>query len=248
MDIADYPAPLRPWAAATEELYTSHVTAKPIDVDWSNAFAEARPELYDSLYEADHCPECNAVILDGNEHEARILPEDASSYVQVDGADLWLPPEDAEDWIDEHLDGCAGTVELCTYDSCPPTEWDGSEGPMMNWAYPIVLVGRMDQVDAARAIVDLPLCLVDHPDHGLVLALTGGGMDLSWDICRAYVALGQLPPMHFTPPRFGGLRLDESTGPALAAFWRSATIAETWARQTAEGAALYAADLARGES
>ena len=86
------------------------------------------------------------------------------------------------------------------------TECDGhvseTSGPMMNYFYP--LPHDPDDLDAAaRAIVDLPLCLVEMlPGDGPLagdwgLALTGGGMDLSWEICEAYMRLGYLPPLHF---------------------------------------------------
>ena len=39
-----------------------------------------------------------------------------------------------------------------------------------------------------------PVCVVNFVEDGAVLALTGGGMDLSWELCHAYVVLGFLPP------------------------------------------------------
>lgn len=79
----------------------------------------------------------------------------------------------------------------------------GAEGPMMNYWYPIEETreyGRFahntfDPV-AAAAKLDGPLCLVLVDDE-YGLALTGGGMDLSWEICDAFVQLGKCPPLHF---------------------------------------------------
>lgn len=68
-----------------------------------------------------------------------------------------------------------------------------SEGPMMSYWYPVRL---RDPEDAAKRIAHLPLCVVEVEGQ-TGLALTGGGMDLSWEICAAFVALGYLPPVHF---------------------------------------------------
>ena len=74
-----------------------------------------------------------------------------------------------------------------------------ADGPMMNFFYPISGMHGINPETAAEALVNLPLCVVymnDTEEHGL--ALTGGGMDLSWQICEAYMLLGYLPPVHFS--------------------------------------------------
>ena len=70
---------------------------------------------------------------------------------------------------------------------------------MMNYYYPIDLDAERDDLEeAAKKLVDLPLCIVTFEDSDTIaLALTGGGMDLSWEICEAYMLLGYLPPLHF---------------------------------------------------
>ncbi len=87
------------------------------------------------------------------------------------------------------------------------TECDGylyGEGPMMNYYYPLPGF-KMDPQEAAKLIVDLPLCLVYFPDtEEYALALTGGGMDLSWEICAAYMKVGYWPPTHFRLPGMAG--------------------------------------------
>ena len=82
------------------------------------------------------------------------------------------------------------------------TECDGyvhTDGPMMNYCYPISL--REDVNEAIKKIVDLPLVIIkftgENDGGGYYLALSGGGMDLSWEICEGYMLLGQLPPVHF---------------------------------------------------
>lgn len=85
------------------------------------------------------------------------------------------------------------------------SECDGylnSDGPMMNYYYPLPDF-HMDLEEAAKKIVHLPLCLVRFEEsEEVVLVLTGGGMDLSWEICAAYMELGYWPPTHFRPPGF----------------------------------------------
>ena len=74
--------------------------------------------------------------------------------------------------------------------------WVSVEGPMMNYFYPVDL--REGIEEAAKKIAGLPLCLVTFNDtEETVLTLSGGGMDLSWEICEAYMLLGLLPPHHF---------------------------------------------------
>ena len=72
---------------------------------------------------------------------------------------------------------------------------------MMNYYYPVDLD---DLDDAAKTIVDTPLCAVSVGGQ-TGLALTGGGMDLSWEICEAFLLLGFAPPAHFARnlPRMG---------------------------------------------
>jgi hypothetical protein len=74
-----------------------------------------------------------------------------------------------------------------------------AEGPMMNYWYPVD-DWQLNQIggveEAAKLIHDLPLCMV-MVDGNPGMALTGGGMDLSWEICEAYTRLGLLPPVHF---------------------------------------------------
>lgn len=90
--------------------------------------------------------------------------------------------------------------------------WELCEGPMMNYAYdlpnlaPYSARGRTPE-KAAELLAGLPLCLVQAEflptDYNL--ALTGGGMDFSWEICEAYMRLGFIPPTEFADlPRMSG--------------------------------------------
>jgi len=91
---------------------------------------------------------------------------------------------------------------LCSNEACEnhgeevDDDNDLDSGPMMNYYYELPN-GDWSE-DAARKIADLPLCIVYFEDSGeYALALTGGGMDLSWEICEAYIRLGLLPPVHY---------------------------------------------------
>ena len=83
----------------------------------------------------------------------------------------------------------------------PDSDCDGyvpeNEGPMMNYYYPLPEFDG-DTMDAAKKLINTPLVIVEFLDSGdYALALSGGGMDLSWEICEAYMRLGYLPPAHF---------------------------------------------------
>jgi hypothetical protein len=85
----------------------------------------------------------------------------------------------------------------------------GSDGPMMNFLYALPESPEDDVI--VDALADLPLCVVTLPDafegEDTFLALTGGGMDMSWYIVEAYVRLGYLPPAYFSLPSFAGMSL-----------------------------------------
>lgn len=73
-----------------------------------------------------------------------------------------------------------------------------AEGPMMNYYWPLTHWLNADPYEFAERLRSFNLCLVKieiEDDNALwALALTGGGMDLSWDIAAGYIALGFLPP------------------------------------------------------
>jgi len=85
------------------------------------------------------------------------------------------------------------------------------EGPVMNYYYPVDVKRVGGAEEAGKKIVDLPLCVVEfledgYPTDDYALALTGGGTDLSWEICEAYTRLGYLPPLKFARvPNYGEL-------------------------------------------
>lgn len=99
-------------------------------------------------------------------------------------------------------------------------------GPMMNYYYECP---GLDGTEAEK-LVNLPLCLIqlndgsEREDWGL--ALTGGGQDLSWEICEAYALLGFLPPLHFCDlPRMAGRGKSERDLAIINACRRSVVVA-----------------------
>jgi hypothetical protein len=65
--------------------------------------------------------------------------------------------------------------------------------PLMNYIYP--LPDGFSVPDNFRERLNCTTIVrVGDQCH---LALTGGGMDLSWEICESYLNLGLYPPVHF---------------------------------------------------
>jgi hypothetical protein len=128
------------------------------------------------------------------------------------------------------------------------SECDGhvpsAEGPMMSYFYALPENSRrLDPDTAAKKIVHLPLCLVDfdggedsHGTHrGLALALTGGGMDLTWEIAEAYMRLGFLPPTQVAAlPRICGRGVSSKDRWIARGCMRSFKVAKAWLSQRAE--------------
>jgi hypothetical protein len=107
--------------------------------------------------------------------------------------------------------------------------------PMMNYYYPAPkLVGDLGKQNSR--LQHLPVCLV-RVDGDPALALTGGGMDLTWQICEAYMRLGFLPPFHFARdlPLMAGMSM---ANPVTAWVWagckRTCEIMSNWAKRSVE--------------
>jgi hypothetical protein len=131
-------------------------------------------------------------------------------------------------------DVCEGSGEVeCSHDGpalvrsgliecpeCGNEEESDADAPMMSYYYPLPDHKTFDADDALK-LADLPLCLVnfsdgnwrgdeadDRPDWAL--ALTGGGMDLSWEIAEAHMRLGLLPPLFTCAlPKYAGKNLQD---------------------------------------
>jgi len=103
------------------------------------------------------------------------------------------------------------------------------DGPMMNYFYPCDF-SRVGGAEEAAKLISGAVCAVEMRDGETGFALTGGGMDLSWDICGAYVACGQLPPADRRLPRFAGAGLSTRARRIIAACLRSQEVAMNYAR------------------
>lgn len=114
--------------------------------------------------------------------------------------------DNIDDWISFEAARCDECQQLNTdgSDYCPACRVAGkdvdlptAEGPIMDYYYGLPGFD-LNPETASRAIVDLSVCLVHFPGpDAWGLALTGGGMDLSWEIAEAYLRLGYVPPFHF---------------------------------------------------
>jgi len=126
---------------------------------------------------------------------------------------------------DRHMD-----VDPTGESACPGTL--SGDGPMMNYYYPVEID---DTEEAARILVDTCLCVVTV-DGTTGLALTGGGMDLRWEICEAFMLLGHLPPLHFCDlPGMAGKNVDSKRNRwIVAGCLKSCSVAAGWAKRTAQ--------------
>lgn len=79
--------------------------------------------------------------------------------------------------------------------------------PMMNTLWPLPDDFSIPE-DVRDRLDNMTIVVVygDREVEGTHLALTGGGMDMSWHIARTYVNLGLLPPAALgTLPEMGGM-------------------------------------------
>lgn len=187
-----------------EFLYTDFVSTEPIYIDWSEHWVDEY-----TAYAAERCERCGRIVVNiGGEEEHRYL-----GHLNGFGEDEDEGDEDEE--IPEP-ENCTGVI--------------GEAYPTMYYGYPIDVdrVGGIEE--AARLIYDLPLCVVEMEHSGdTYLALTGGGMDMSWEICEAYMRLGYLPPVHFARlPQYAGLTLNARTKWIIDGMKQSIDIRDHW--------------------
>ncbi len=103
-------------------------------------------------------------------------------------------------WESFKCDGCEKPSDgnnMCQNEECErygdEAKSYADEGPTSSIYWEIRLPHTMDEDDVARAIHDLPVCLVKvGEEYGLIL--TGGGMNLIWEIVEAFTRIGALPP------------------------------------------------------
>lgn len=110
--------------------------------------------------------------------------------------------------------------------------------PMMNYYYP--LPDTLDTEKAQALLLNTCLVVVmvrvdTDADEFPAMALTGDGMDLTWEICEAYITLGFLPPVHFCGlVRMAGRGASERDKGTIAACRRSLEVIGHWNTQKAQ--------------
>lgn len=115
--------------------------------------------------------------------------------------------------------------------------------PMMNYYYPIELrYGASPAELQMRLMLDGGAVTLVEVDANPVLALTGGGMDLSWDVCLAYIICGSYPPLHFCDlPDFAGQKASDKNLQIVAACLETCAAAA----HRAERAAIRLGNIAK---
>jgi hypothetical protein len=220
-----------------KQLGCDAVNIKPVNVDWRELRGDDG-EGWRS-YEASECDGCGqVVVLDAGRGDDAHKDIGADRPEDHDGCGGTLNDDGLEHESGNPLLSCSD----CTYVVIDPDHCDGNiplvEGPMMNYYYPVKLY---DCADAARKIAHLPLCVVEMRDGETGLALTGGGMDLSWEICEAFICLGYYPPAHFCDlPEMADKYMNERTLKIIKACQESCRILAGWVESRRERLAKLA--------
>ena len=188
-----------------KELCCDATDETSVDFDWSEGYSDRWEVVYPDLdqWDAKRCREW--------------LDDRGYGHGHLDRQD------------DDYLDGLREIVRERMYES-------DDYVPVMSYYYPLPNL-RMSAEQAQAAIEDTNCVVVsvkdEYGDWETVLALSGGGMDLSWDICEAYMLLGYLPPLHFCRlPRFAGWKLTAHRAWIIAGCNRSCQVAMAQARSS----------------
>lgn len=233
-----------PLPFALDELYGEFVDAKPQSADWSEGWCETWDYIEaEKIYldytdfnalelKCEWCGELVGVFAGRLHHMVHIEVYDGDND-ECDDIKLELEPNQRllEIRDTDVIMGAAGSGSIEAFE-----QEIQLGGPMMNFRYPIRLDRVGGQVDAAFVLIDLPLVVITDPEGGEdFIALSGGGMDLSWEICEAYMRLGYLPPTHFNPERM--CKEDSELNRAIvAAYQKSCEVQISWLERRAKQA------------
>lgn len=115
--------------------------------------------------------------------------------------------------------------------------------PMMNYIYPLPFDFENDMErkfgsnwkKEIKSKLNNTTIVYFPEEEEYAMALTGGGMNLSWEICESFVNLGYLPPVHFCDlPRMAGKKIEGKNKLIVFACMRSAEISKIWGERTKE--------------
>jgi hypothetical protein len=179
-----------------ETLYVGAIYTQAVDVDWTSLGMPGEERWsYTEAVEIEVDSRRHDVIVSDGSIVALMVgdvtygPQEYDEYLWARGE--W---EDYEDYLSSLPHGQEPTLLSEEEFEAVFDAESYSQGPMMNYWYPLDTPG--DEVSDAARIAHLPLALVTI-DGNSGLALTGGGMDMSWQICEAFILLGYLPPAVF---------------------------------------------------
>jgi hypothetical protein len=226
-----------------EDLSCAAITVEPVNFDWSEGYGEQWDIIYPDA--SDWTLQQGRAWLDdvgyghpdpdpwGMDREA-LLAFLADSGIDDDfsGAD-----EDAIRYAVISAVNAGDADGLDDWRECVRERMQDDPDrytPMMNYHYALPELKYLwPSPEAAQAHLELyggPVCVALVGDEP-VLALTGGGMDLSDRIAEAYMLLGYLPPFHFCDlPEYGGA-LTEQRRWVLDGCLRSCQVVEGWAQR-----------------
>lgn len=202
----------RPKYLTLPDLDSSVIEGKPRDYDWSEGYPEKWEVAFDTSHEpCEDCEEGKVKCTKQGCVEGKVPCEECKGQGKVDNPDYDPDnPGDVEPQIEcdechgectvdcDECDG-EGEVDCSTCDGSGQRECDDDGWfPMMNYYYPLP-----PGFDIPDNVQELLVCTTivrfsdDAAEDDLALVLTGGGMNLAWEICESYINLGLYPPAHF---------------------------------------------------
>jgi hypothetical protein len=210
------------------------ISAEPMDFNFGEGFTETWDLVYPSR---DADIDVILSYLDDNQE----LDEDRWRTRETPmGSPVWQFACECDDptWrdLEDHCGLCSAEFEdfedevrdqfaevVCER----PEDWE----PMMNYAYP---APGIDAGEMQAMLIGDPLCVVEI-NGGTFLALQGGGMDMRWEICAAYVALGHRPPVAFCDlPNMAGRGESASDRRLMEICAESCEMLASWHTRSAE--------------
>lgn len=218
------------------ELRAGNIDAKPITVNGWDGDEVVNDEAWSFF-------EYTTVTMESGE-EVEVVVRDYSSIVlaadetgrmvEINGGTGGYIPN-AESYVDdtdEDDENALTAQDLEDLESGDIIE-ASAEGPMMNYWYPVDVIDESNAAEAAYILRNLPLVVVMVDDQWGI-ALSGGGMDLTWEIAAAYCALGMLPPVHFADlPRMAHEDTTRNRY-VFIAMHRSLSVMQSWMVQRTE--------------